>query len=183
MAKIIEFPTEWQNQETKLFTGDGVISDTWHFVSEADAVNLDTPNYYDLTRQILFPLDAWLSLSPVNRPSGFWLRSNDDISKLELDLTHTQIIAIAFPRSVDGRGYSIARILREEYGFTGIIRAIGEVRIDQLTNMNQVGFTEFALHPDASIESAKQALNSLPNRYLDYQDAKKGNQFNYRHTA
>ena len=45
------------------------------------------------------------------------------------------MIAVDFPQFTDGRGYSIARLLRERYGYAGELRAIGDVLRDQLFDL------------------------------------------------
>jgi uncharacterized protein (DUF934 family) len=75
-----------------------------------------------------------------------------------------KLVEIDFPRFRDGRGYSSARILREA-GYTGEIKATGDVLIDELLFMRRCGFDSFA--PDAPIapEAAERALNSYPFVY------------------
>ena len=46
------------------------------------------------------------------------------------------LIAIHFPAYRNGRGYSAARVLREEFNFTGQLRATGDVLYDQWAMMN-----------------------------------------------
>src|SRR5689334_23277513 len=43
------------------------------------------------------------------------------------DIQRLALIAIEFPRFTDGRGYSIARQLRDRHGFRGELRAVGWV--------------------------------------------------------
>ena len=60
-----------------------------------------------------------------------------------------------FPKFGDGRGYSIARLLRERCGYRGELRAIGDVLYDHLYFMEQCGFDAFALRDD---QDAREAL-------------------------
>ena len=53
-------------------------------------------------------------------------------------------IAIGFPSSVDGRGYSLARLLRLR-GYRGYLRAEGNVLADQYRHARQCGFDEVAI--------------------------------------
>lgn len=92
------------------------------------------------------------------------LRPGDDVSTIN-DLTALSIIAIEFPKFTDGRGYSMARLLRERHGFTGELRAVGNVLRDQLLYMQRCGFTSFALQPGKDIEGALAAFEELPVRY------------------
>ena len=64
----------------------------------------------------------------------------DDIAA---DLARFALIALDFPKFSDGRAYSTARLLREKYGFTGELRAMGNVLADQIPFMRRVGFDSF----------------------------------------
>lgn len=74
-------------------------------------------------------------------------------------------IDIDFPKFADGRGYSAARLLRERYGFTGELRSIGDVLIDQLFFMARCGFDSFDLREDQDIEDALKAFSTFSVTY------------------
>ena len=61
----------------------------------------------------------------------------DDIAA---DLPRFALIALSFPKFRDGRAFSTARLLREKHGFTGELRAVGNVLSDQIPYMRRVGF-------------------------------------------
>ena len=61
------------------------------------------------------------------------------------DLDHVAVIALEFAVFKDGRAYSYARLLRERWGFTGELRAVGDVLLEQLHFMQRVGFDAFEL--------------------------------------
>ena len=79
------------------------------------------------------------------------LQPGDDARALAPVLDRLTLVEIAFPRFRDGRGYSAARILRE-LGFTGEIRAVGDVLVDQLLFMRRSGIDGFA--PDEPLDPA-----------------------------
>ncbi|EER58510.1 conserved hypothetical protein [Acidovorax delafieldii 2AN] len=54
-------------------------------------------------------------------------------------------IELHFPKFTDGRAFSQAVLLRRRYGFTGDLRATGDVLIDQLVQMHRSGFTSAVL--------------------------------------
>jgi uncharacterized protein (DUF934 family) len=56
------------------------------------------------------------------------------------------MIALEFPVFRDGRAYSYARILREQLAFTGELRAVGDVLMEQVHFMLRVGFDSFELN-------------------------------------
>jgi uncharacterized protein (DUF934 family) len=93
--------------------------------------------------------------------------------RLELlapDLARFSLIAADFSGPSEGRGYSQARALREQWKFTGELRATGYVRRDQLFFMARCGFNSFEL-PAAEIEAARGALSSFSWAYQPANDA------------
>jgi uncharacterized protein (DUF934 family) len=89
------------------------------------------------------------------------------------ELTRLALIAIEFPRFSDGRGYSIARQLRDRYGFLGELRAVGWVLRDQLFYMERCGFTAFELKAGKSLESALEAFREFSVTYQAAADEKR----------
>ncbi len=57
------------------------------------------------------------------------------------------LIGIAFPSFSDGRGFTLARRLRE-LGYTGRLRATGRLIADQYAMARRVGFDEVEVAPD-----------------------------------
>ncbi len=89
---------------------------------------------------------------------GVWFGVEDDV-QLQADLiresfANLPLIAVDFPIYRDGRGFSTAAILRKRLAWDKEIRAIGDVLVDQLTQMARVGFDSFDLRPDQSLEVA-----------------------------
>lgn len=58
-----------------------------------------------------------------------------------VDHLHRDLIAIDFPAMTDGRGFSIARRLRE-LGYEGRLRAVGRLIADQYAMARRVGIDE-----------------------------------------
>lgn len=89
---------------------------------------------------------------------GVWFATNDDILKhadvIEHSKTVWPLVAAHFPIFRDGRSFSTAALLRDRFQWTGEIRAIGDVLIDQLLQGARVGFNSFALRPDQSLDVA-----------------------------
>lgn len=76
---------------------------------------------------------------------GLVLYAGEDPDGLVEDLPLFRVIALDFPKFADGRSYSTARLLREDHGFQGELRAIGDVLIDQIPLMLRCGFDTFAI--------------------------------------
>lgn len=81
------------------------------------------------------------------------------------ELTRLALIAIEFPKFTDGRGYTVARMLRDRHGFTGELRAVGWVLRDNLFYMERCGFDAFELRPGKPLESALEAFGEFSATY------------------
>jgi len=75
------------------------------------------------------------------------------------------VIALNFPSFFDGRSLSSANILRRRYGYTGELRAIGDVRRDQLDQMQRCGINAFQLAEGQDIRKALSSLSSFSYNY------------------
>ncbi|WP_197711815.1 DUF934 domain-containing protein [Polynucleobacter necessarius] len=64
------------------------------------------------------------------------------------------LVAAHFLIFRDGRSFSTAALLRDRFAWTGEIRAIGDVLIDQLLQGARVDFDSFALRPDQKTDVA-----------------------------
>jgi uncharacterized protein (DUF934 family) len=119
---------------------------------------------------VLIPLALWLEQPQERRaamrcPFGIALQGSDDPALLTADLAYIAVIAIQFVRFNDGRGYSIARLLRQRYGYRGELRATGDVLRDQLFYMKRVGFDAFELRADQDVETALRAFGDFSETY------------------
>lgn len=92
--------------------------------------------------------DHWQRLVRRPDPIGVVLASHEHPEIIADDLEHLALIALEFPTFRDGRAYSYARLLRERYGFSGELRAVGDVLLEQLHYMERVGFNAFELTAD-----------------------------------
>ena len=98
------------------------------------------------------------------------LEAGDDARALLGHLDKIGLVEVSFPTFRDGRGYSAGRILREA-GYTGELRAAGDVLVDQIPPMRRCGFDSFA--PEAEIDAATLE-RSLSRFALHYQPAADG---------
>lgn len=82
-----------------------------------------------------------------------------------LDLTGVARIDLHFPKFTDGRAYSQAFLLRRRLGFTGEIRATGDVLIDQLVQMERTGFDVAVLREDQNVDFAQSQFDRYRGFY------------------
>lgn len=74
-------------------------------------------------------------------------------------------VVLQFPAFTDGRAFSQAFLLRRRLGFTGQIRAVGDVLIDQLQQMQRSGFTQAVLRADQNLEHGRTLLAQYETFY------------------
>lgn len=77
------------------------------------------------------------------RKVGVRLESHEEVEALAYDLPRIAVVALDFPKFRDGRAYTSAHVLRERLGFTGQVRAVGDVLREQAGFMVRVGFDAF----------------------------------------
>ena len=82
-----------------------------------------------------------------------------------LQLEGVARIDLQFPKFTDGRAYSQAFLLRRRLGFTGEIRATGDVLIDQLVQMERQGFSVAVLRADQNLDSAQAQFDRFKGFY------------------
>ena len=89
----------------------------------------------------------------------------NDVDPRELKLDGIERIDLHFPKFTDGRAFSQAFLLRRRLGFTGEIRATGDVLIDQLLQMQRCGFDAAVLRSDQNQDIAQRQLQRYPAFY------------------
>jgi uncharacterized protein (DUF934 family) len=101
---------------------------------------------------------------------GVIIMSHENPVALQGHLDGVGLIAIDFPRFSDGRGNSLANLVRTRLGWRKEVRAVGDVLIDQLFFMGRCGFDSFALRAGQSIDRALAAFSDFPHAYQNNAD-------------
>ncbi|OXJ17719.1 DUF934 domain-containing protein [Burkholderia sp. AU6039] len=147
-----------------------VIDDAWQVVRAAEDGALPAVDALPAGK-VLVPFALWqaeraaLVAAKTKDELGVWLAPDSEPADLVADFGAISLIAVDFPRFADGRGYSIARLLRERHGWTGELRAIGDVLRDQLLYMSRCGFDAYAVRADKDIHDALNAFTEFTQRY------------------
>ena len=116
----------------------------------------------------LLTLEQWHVVReqwPQTMRAGVVVPNDVDIESLEADLPRLALIALQFPKWVDGRAYSQARLLRSRLRYRGELRATGEVLVDMLPLLHRTGFDAVQLRADQSLESSQRALRFFADHY------------------
>jgi uncharacterized protein (DUF934 family) len=155
---------------TSIIKNRSVVTDDWHVVRAGED---GTPPALDAlpAGRILVPFALWkeareaLAAARGAESLGVWLAPDDEPAELARDFDKISLIGVDFPVFRDGRGYSIARLLRERHGWRGELRAIGDVLRDQLNYMARCGFDAFAVRADKDIHDALKAFSEMSVQY------------------
>ncbi|MEO6976557.1 MAG: DUF934 domain-containing protein [Gallionella sp.] len=114
--------------------------------------------------KVIVPLKVWQAqrdVLQVRTELGVWLASDERAEDLKNELAKFSIIAVDFPKFSDGRGYTIAHHLRARLGYSGELRAIGDVLRDQMFYLQRVGFDAYVTRFDKDIAEALKGLNDF----------------------
>ena len=114
-------------------------------------------------RRPVATLEEFLQL-PEKNPAVF-IDSHEDIENIKDFTPQIELIELNFPTFTDGRSYSSANILRHNFGYTSELRAVGDIRIDQLEQMVRCGFNAFHLNEDQNIELGLEKLKGFSFSY------------------
>ena len=97
---------------------------------------------------------------------GVLVNPADDVQRLEGHLDRIALVAVAFPAFNDGRAFSHASLLCARLGFTGEVRAVGDVLIDQIPLMLRCGIDSFSVTNATALKRlAENRLPGIDNHY------------------
>ena len=98
-------------------------------------------------------------------PNVLQLPNDADPLAIEVCLADVERIDLNFPKFTDGRAYSQAFLLRRRLGFQGDIRATGDVLIDQLVQMQRMGFSSAVLKEGVDASAAQRQFDRFAAFY------------------
>jgi uncharacterized protein (DUF934 family) len=138
---------------TLLRQGRIVDDDPWHLVEDNAEPGPDNA-------AIIVSWARWRSLIDAGRPierTGVWIAVDQEPDELRDALDRLPLVAIRFPALNDGRGLSLAVLLRTRHGYRGELRAIGAVHEDLTRYLLRCGFDSLLLADGRDVETALRA--------------------------
>lgn len=103
-------------------------------------------------------------LGQIQGKKALYITVEDSPEVHDFPLAELDSIFIEFAGFNDGRGYSFAALLRRQ-GFTGELRAIGDVFKDVLNYLKRSGFDSFVIKEGKDVEEAAQGLKDFTRPY------------------
>jgi len=158
----------------RLLRDGEVVADDWAYLAETagQPVSSLILSYAEWQSQ----REVWLGR---DGRLGVVLLPSHKVELLAADFSRFSLIGLEFAGPSEGRGYSQARILREQWNFRGELRATGYVRRDQVFFMARCGFNSFEL-PAGEFAGASAALSTFSAEYQPANDAGLTRKLNHR---
>ncbi|NMG31401.1 DUF934 domain-containing protein [Aromatoleum evansii] len=155
---------------SKVIQNGRIVTSDWQILTVAEgeeAEALSVP-----AGRVIVPLATWLARREelaARADVGVWFASSEGPEALEADIARLPVIAVNFPKFVDGRGYSTAVLLRTRYGYTGQLIAFGEVLRDQFNYLARCGFDTLQpredRYTDAQLDAAIASIGDYSEPY------------------
>jgi uncharacterized protein (DUF934 family) len=141
------------------------VEDQWLYAAEAEGYP---------SAPVIITLEQWQNdgdaWSARGTPLGVVLQPEHKVEAVASQLGRFALVAMPFSGPSEGRGYSQARMLREQLNFTGELRATGYVHRDQLFFLARCGFNCFEM-PEGEFAAAEAALSTFSFAYQPANDA------------
>jgi uncharacterized protein (DUF934 family) len=98
------------------------------------------------------------------RKVGVRIEPSEQVEEIVRDLPRLSVVAVAFPKYLQGQAYSSAAMLRER-GFAGEIRAVGDVLREQARFMVRCGVDAFEPADGSSAEDWTHVVTRFRHVY------------------
>lgn len=151
----------------KLVKDGAIVSDDWTLMPkpEGEPAEVTVP-----AGKVIVPLKVWQAQAETlntRQDIGVWLDTDETADELGEEAKPFPLIAVNFPAFADGRAFTTARVLRERYGFTGELRAVGYFLAEQACYLRRCGINAMDFGPEREqhLEAAVEALNDFTEYY------------------
>jgi uncharacterized protein (DUF934 family) len=149
-----------------------IVDNAIHHVAETQELSVaDLPQ-----GDISVPMNLWLDhkneLQARDTKVAVQIAADEFPEDFVSEYTDIDMIVLPMVSHVDGRSYSHAYKLRTRLGFTGEIRAIGDVKYDQLDFLTRSGCNAFELPESENLETALKAFKEFSDVYQPSTDGR-----------
>ncbi len=145
-----------------LWRDGGFAENTWLSLNDEAAVPVGGDILVSLTRWRRDRSELAARVAKV----GVEIAAGTDALEHLGDVADRPLVALRFDKFVDGRAFSYAILLRERHGFSGELRAVGDVLLDEIPLMKRCGFTSFEVVNAPTLRSLERGeLPKSPRAY------------------
>jgi uncharacterized protein (DUF934 family) len=146
-----------------LWRREGFVEDVWTSLADGEAV--------PTSGAAIVSAQRWRAererLSARADPVGVAIEAGKDAIEQLREAADRPLVVLVFAKFSDGRAFSYAEMLRERFGFTGELRAGGDVLLDEIPLMLRCGFDSFEVSNEPTLRALKRG--HLPGVSLYYQ--------------
>jgi uncharacterized protein (DUF934 family) len=146
-----------------LWRRQGFAEDIWTQVADGEAV--------PAAGAIIVSAQRWSAereaLEARSDAVGVCIAAGKDAVEQLREAAARPLVVLGFAKFADGRAFSYAELLRERFGFTGELRAGGDVLLDEIPLMLRCGFDSFEVVNEPTLRALKRG--HLPAASLFYQ--------------
>jgi uncharacterized protein (DUF934 family) len=143
---------------SRVLRSGAVVADDWTLPVEGSGVG-----------RTIVPLDRWRkereALLSAGGAVGVLLPNTADVDAVYPEIRDRPLIALEFPTFADGRALSQAVVLRTRLGYTGELRAVGDIIRDLVSWLGRCGFDTIVPRHDQDLEACRLALGELGVSY------------------
>lgn len=144
-----------------LWKGGETAADMWRLAPDEGLAPNGVP--------VILSLKQWGEQREVfvgrNQLLGLRIEPGEAIDGIVADLARFSLIVLPFPKFADGRSFSKAKMLRDEHGFAGEVRAVGDVLWDQLQLMMRCGFDAFEISHEPTLKALSSGKKPFMSDY------------------
>jgi len=144
-----------------------IVTDTLQYVDSREAA-------MEVDGDVCVPCHVLASgLDGIVRPGrrvGVLAECTRPVFELAPFLPQLDIVVITFAKFGDGRGYSMARLVRDRFGFGGELRARGDVLRDQAFYLRRCGFNAFESKDSSRLPGILKAFEDFRDVYQPASD-------------
>lgn len=153
---------------SRILRGRAIVEDDWTL--DADGIGDSPPG-----GKLIVSLARWRAereaLLGRGSAIGVQLPNSEDVEALYPELANRPVIALQFPSFADGRALTQAVLLRNRLGYTGELRALGDVVRDLVFWLGRCGFDVIVPRPDQDLDECRRALDEIRLAYQPAADA------------
>ncbi|HQT81286.1 MAG: hypothetical protein B7Z60_00645 [Ferrovum sp. 37-45-19] len=145
----------------KQILNEVISDDPFHLITSPDELQHVT--------HVITPLDLYFAeqkaFDGFSGHLGVRMGTDQDLSVFLPVMAKFELIDIHYQHFTDGRGHSLARLLREAYHFQGVLRASGDVFKDTVFYLKRCGFNSFLVKESETLEHALQGFKVFSESY------------------
>lgn len=142
-----------------------IVDNKIHHVAETEDLTVDLLPSGDISVPMNLWLDHKADLQKRGSMVAVQIAADEFPEDLIAELSDIDTIVLPMVSHVDGRSYSHAYVLRTRFNFKGEIRAIGDVKYDQLGFLTRTGCNAFELPASEDLNVALNAFSEMSDEY------------------